>query len=132
MHTLCCVQTHCRRLKNTGKHSGMEAMTPESSSDLHSRQDILENHGMPDTYNHHINTLSNNPPQRHNRKGSTIKERSGCIIEKVKEGEKAGGGQTLLDLPSSRDTVSLAGRGSATKNWEPPDCRRRSSRDKGI
>ena len=46
--------------------------------------------------------------------------------------EGQGEGQALLGLPSSRDTISLAGRGSDTKNWEPPDGWRRSSRDRGI
>ena len=35
-------------------------------------------------------------------------------------------------LPSSLDTISLGGRHSDTKNWDPPDGSRRSSRDKGI
>ena len=49
-----------------------------------------------------------------------------CILERLErnsEGEKAvekdRGRQSILSLPSSRDTISLAGRGSDTKNWEP-------------
>ena len=33
---MCEGPTYCRRLKRTGKHSGMEAITPDSSRDLHS------------------------------------------------------------------------------------------------
>ena len=57
---------------------------------------------------------------------STVRER---IIKTVaREGE----GRSILGLPSCRDTISLAGRGSDTKNWDPPDGRTRSSRDSGT
>ena len=52
--------------------------------------------------------------------------------KKRREGDQAVVKLRVECLPSSRDTISLGGRHSDTKNWDPPDGRKRSSRDKGI
>ena len=127
--------TYCSRLKKTGTHSGMEAITPDSSRDLHSIDhysfsfciisrwvdpvscQCISNMKSTEVLNPiiplHLCIRASKRKWKHNK---------GDEIERKEREKKREGGWAVVKLratqplPSSRDTISLGGRHSDTKN----------------
>ena len=96
----------------------MEEITPDSSRELHSIEHYSFSFSIISRWVDAVSCISD--------------------IEGKERGKKREGGWAVVKLratqplPSSRNTISLGGIHSDTKNWDPPDGRKRSSRDKGI